>query len=297
MKLEFSRQIFEKCSTIRGHAVVQFVKALRYKPKGHGFNSRCCHWIFHWHNPSGRTVGPGVDSASNRNEYQEYFLGRLRRPVRRADNLTTFTCRLSWNPGASTSWNPLGLLCFTTNIKFHEKSVLWERGYLMRTDGHTWRSFSCVETDSDLCIHTEKFVVTAESFPARNKVDHPTPVLSLFVSQIIFPLLNTIIVSEYKSSEDSYLVSSASNLPSCVSRCSLQVLFYEFIPLLKFAECLLFSLIRYSLGVRTFFFFFFLSPWQRDVVPDCGTRRLRQWFQKSQRSDILKEEKFENARN
>jgi len=24
--------------------------------------------IFHWHNP-------GVDSASNRNEYQEYFLG------------------------------------------------------------------------------------------------------------------------------------------------------------------------------------------------------------------------------
>jgi len=31
--------------------------------------------IFHWRNPSGRTMGPGVDSASNRNEYQEYFLG------------------------------------------------------------------------------------------------------------------------------------------------------------------------------------------------------------------------------
>ena len=40
-----------------------------------------------------------VDSASNRNEYQEYFLlrgvggwgvGVLRRRVRRADNLTTF---------------------------------------------------------------------------------------------------------------------------------------------------------------------------------------------------------------
>ena len=27
--------------------------------------------IFHWHNPS----GPGIDSASNRNEYREYFLG------------------------------------------------------------------------------------------------------------------------------------------------------------------------------------------------------------------------------
>ena len=39
--------------------------------------------------------GPGVDSASNRNEYQEYFLGGKGRPLRRADNLTTFICRLS----------------------------------------------------------------------------------------------------------------------------------------------------------------------------------------------------------
>jgi len=29
--------------------------------------------------------------------------------VRTADNLTTFMCRMSWNLGASTSWNPLGL--------------------------------------------------------------------------------------------------------------------------------------------------------------------------------------------
>jgi len=32
-----------------------------------------------------------------------------RRPVRRADNLTTLMCRLSGNLGASTSWNPQGL--------------------------------------------------------------------------------------------------------------------------------------------------------------------------------------------
>ena len=31
--------------------------------------------IFHWRIPSGRTMTPGVDSASNRNEYHEYFLG------------------------------------------------------------------------------------------------------------------------------------------------------------------------------------------------------------------------------
>jgi len=29
--------------------------------------------------------------------------------VRRADNLTTFMCRFSWNLGASTFWNPQGL--------------------------------------------------------------------------------------------------------------------------------------------------------------------------------------------
>jgi hypothetical protein len=31
-------------------------------------------------------------------------------PVRRADNLATLMCRLSENLGASTSWNPQGLL-------------------------------------------------------------------------------------------------------------------------------------------------------------------------------------------
>jgi hypothetical protein len=34
---------------------------------------------------------------------------RWRRPVRRANNLTAFKCRLSRNSGVSTSWNPKGL--------------------------------------------------------------------------------------------------------------------------------------------------------------------------------------------
>ena len=33
--------------------------ALRYKPEGRGFDSRWCHWIFHWHNPFGRTMALG----------------------------------------------------------------------------------------------------------------------------------------------------------------------------------------------------------------------------------------------
>jgi len=50
------------------------IGALRYKLEGCGFDSRWCHWNFSltsiWPH-----YGPGVDSASNRNEYQEYFLG------------------------------------------------------------------------------------------------------------------------------------------------------------------------------------------------------------------------------
>jgi len=63
---------------------------------------------FHWHNPSGRTVAlrstQPLTEMSTRN-----FLG-VGRPVRMADNLTTFMCRLSWNLGASKSCNPMGLL-------------------------------------------------------------------------------------------------------------------------------------------------------------------------------------------
>ena len=49
----------------QGYAVAQLVEALRYKPEGRGFDPKS----FRSH------YGPGVDSASNRNEYQEYFLG------------------------------------------------------------------------------------------------------------------------------------------------------------------------------------------------------------------------------
>ena len=77
-----------------GTAVAQLVEALCYKSEGRGFDSQWCHWnfslTFFWPH-----YGPGVDSASNRNEYREYFLEGKKRPVRRADNLATFMCRLS----------------------------------------------------------------------------------------------------------------------------------------------------------------------------------------------------------
>jgi len=81
------------------------VKVLCYKSEGSWFDPSWCQWIFHWHTvaqwlrccatnrkvagsiPAGVNgffidiksfrshYGTGVDSASNRNEYQEYFLG------------------------------------------------------------------------------------------------------------------------------------------------------------------------------------------------------------------------------
>ena len=57
------------CISVFGARGGVVVKALRYKPARRGFDSRWCHRNFRSH------YGPGVDSASNRNEYQVYFLG------------------------------------------------------------------------------------------------------------------------------------------------------------------------------------------------------------------------------
>jgi hypothetical protein len=56
--------------------VAQFVEALRYKPEGRGFESPLCPLIGFSFTKSFRPhYGPGINLASNRNEYQEYFLG------------------------------------------------------------------------------------------------------------------------------------------------------------------------------------------------------------------------------
>jgi len=67
--------------------------------------------------------GPGVDSASNRNEYREYFLGgKGGRCVR----LTTYhhPVPLSRNLGTLTSWKLLGLSGSVTGLLYYEVKVL-----------------------------------------------------------------------------------------------------------------------------------------------------------------------------
>jgi hypothetical protein len=67
------------------------VKALSYKPEGRGIASQ---WggFFLTYLFLPAALGPGVDSASNRNEYQESIYIKKKtegkvRPARRADNL------------------------------------------------------------------------------------------------------------------------------------------------------------------------------------------------------------------
>jgi hypothetical protein len=87
----------------RGSTVV---KILRYKSEGRWFDPRWCQF-FHWHKSFWSHYGPGVDSASNINEYQEYFLG-----VNAAGAYGWQTYHhpvpLSRNLGTLTSWNLLG---------------------------------------------------------------------------------------------------------------------------------------------------------------------------------------------
>jgi hypothetical protein len=58
-----------------GHAVAQLVEALHYKTEGRGFDSQWCHWNFFFFQSFWPHCGLGVDSASNRNEYQQCFRG------------------------------------------------------------------------------------------------------------------------------------------------------------------------------------------------------------------------------
>jgi hypothetical protein len=51
------------------------VKVLFYKSEGRWFDSRWCHWNFSLAQYFRSHYGPGVDSASNRNENQEHFQG------------------------------------------------------------------------------------------------------------------------------------------------------------------------------------------------------------------------------
>jgi hypothetical protein len=76
--------IHSKCNTspvlirllnCRGEHGGTLVNLLCYKSEGRWLDSRWCHWNFSLTQSFRSHYGPGVDSASDRNEYQEQFLG------------------------------------------------------------------------------------------------------------------------------------------------------------------------------------------------------------------------------
>jgi len=106
------------------------------------FGLRCCEvslwpirFYVNWYN---LTILQVVQNPSDK--YRLLF-PNSRRPVRRADNLTTFMCPLSWNLGASTSWNPQGLSRLVMGLLYLSTSVLirvfgW-MGYVNKTNKPT----------------------------------------------------------------------------------------------------------------------------------------------------------------
>ena len=66
---------YETCELKIHISYIILVEALRYKLEGRGFDSWWSHWNFSLTQSFQPHYGPGVDSASNRNEYKEYFLG------------------------------------------------------------------------------------------------------------------------------------------------------------------------------------------------------------------------------
>ena len=103
-----------------GHVVAQLVEALCYKLKGRGFDSHWCHWNFSLAQFYQPHYGPGVDSAFNRNDYQEYFLeGKGRQCVR----LTPLppahaNCLEMWEP------QPPGTHRACTGIALHSTNMV-----------------------------------------------------------------------------------------------------------------------------------------------------------------------------
>jgi hypothetical protein len=55
--------------------VKQLFEALRYKPEGRGFDSRCCHWnFFHSNNSSGCTLALGLTKRLTEMSTRNIFL-------------------------------------------------------------------------------------------------------------------------------------------------------------------------------------------------------------------------------
>ena len=87
--------------------MTELVEAVPYKPEGRGFDSRWCHWNCSFTLSFRSHYGPDVDSAPNRNEYREYFLGGK---GGRCVGLIPHHMPTIWKSGSHNHLEPSGLV-------------------------------------------------------------------------------------------------------------------------------------------------------------------------------------------
>ena len=101
------------------------LKVLYYKSEGRRFDPRSCHWNFSFTQSFRSHSFPGIDSASNRNEYQQIFLGINAARCVRLTNITP-SCAVVMKSGNLNFLEPSGSLqaCNGPDLPFHILLVL-----------------------------------------------------------------------------------------------------------------------------------------------------------------------------
>jgi branched-subunit amino acid transport protein AzlD len=121
-----------------------------------------------------------------------------RQPVRRADNLTTFICRLSWNLGALTSWNPQGLsrpvmrllYLFIPNGVFRN---IFSPNFIWFLSPFLSRTLSFLQLPACYCLHSNK---TSNSFSMFTLFVHFVIVMSVHIVFHVFAFCSIFRVEE-----------------------------------------------------------------------------------------------------
>ena len=140
--------------------------------------------------------GPGVDSASNRNEYQEHFLGSK---GGRCVRLRTYhhPVPLSWNLGTLTSWNPLGhsrpvtgllyllVIIHTTCLwRWNRKSVPKRRHIKFRRRGITQKKAYNIQNKAKVWNQESFFLIWSPSQYLASSTVHKAPSYVVFSTPV-----------------------------------------------------------------------------------------------------------------
>ena len=126
--------------------------------------------------------------------------------MRRADNLTIFMCRVSWNLGASTSWKPQGLprpVMGLLNLLHQWINIIQHKlnNFSSRINNKYWRiihSFSSLSYDmSKASCKARSQHSSIQSFPSNRSIfsflyGHPVAsyVFFLVFLSLLFPFVS-----------------------------------------------------------------------------------------------------------